>query len=302
MSVDTNFYPLGSCTMKYNPKRNERLAGAAGHGRPASLSARRHAAGDARNCSSSCRRCWPRSPGLPAVSLQPAAGAQGELTALLVAAAYFRDRRREADQGARARQRPRHQSGQRRAWPASRPSRSRATPTASSIWTTSSAKLDDQTAVFMITNPNTLGLFDRQIARDRRAGARARRAGLPRRREHERHPGHRAAGRFRRRHDALQPAQDVQRPARRRRPRRGADRGRAKCSAPYLPAPVVERDGDGYRLDYDRPQVDRPRAQLLRQRRRAGAGLLLHPHARARRAAKRVARTPCSMPTICSAA
>jgi len=27
MSIDTNFYPLGSCTMKYNPKRHERLAG-----------------------------------------------------------------------------------------------------------------------------------------------------------------------------------------------------------------------------------------------------------------------------------
>src|SRR5262245_7474502 len=30
MSIDTNFYPLGSCTMKYNPKRHERLAGLAG--------------------------------------------------------------------------------------------------------------------------------------------------------------------------------------------------------------------------------------------------------------------------------
>src|SRR3954453_17920111 len=30
MSIDSNFYPLGSCTMKYNPKRNERLAGLAG--------------------------------------------------------------------------------------------------------------------------------------------------------------------------------------------------------------------------------------------------------------------------------
>src|SRR4029079_9911093 len=32
MSIDSNFYPLGSCTMKYNPKRNERLAGLPGLG------------------------------------------------------------------------------------------------------------------------------------------------------------------------------------------------------------------------------------------------------------------------------
>ena len=61
-------------------------------------------------------------------------------------------------------------------------------------------------------------------------------------------------------------------------------------------------DGDSYRLDYDRPQVDRPRAQLLRQRRRAGAGLLLHPHARPGRAARRLPKTRCSTPTTCSAA
>ena len=41
-----------------------------------------------------------------------------------------------------------------------------------STWTTSHAKLDDQIAVFMITNPNTLGMFEPQDARDRRRGAR----------------------------------------------------------------------------------------------------------------------------------
>ena len=47
MSVDTHFYPLGSCTMKYNPKRHERLARLAGHRRPASLSNRARFAGHA---------------------------------------------------------------------------------------------------------------------------------------------------------------------------------------------------------------------------------------------------------------
>ncbi len=74
MSVDTHFYPLGSCTMKYNPKRNERLASAAGPAGPASLSARDRRCKGCSRCSTSCRRCWPRSAGLPAVSLQPAAG------------------------------------------------------------------------------------------------------------------------------------------------------------------------------------------------------------------------------------
>ena len=46
MAIDANFYPLGSCTMKYNPKRNERLAGLPGLG-AASLPGRRHASGTA---------------------------------------------------------------------------------------------------------------------------------------------------------------------------------------------------------------------------------------------------------------
>ncbi len=91
MSVDTHFYPLGSCTMKYNPKRNERLAGAAGHRRPAPAPARRDAARACCSCSTSCSSILAEIAGLAAVSLQPAAGAHGELTALLVAAAYFRD-------------------------------------------------------------------------------------------------------------------------------------------------------------------------------------------------------------------
>ena len=49
MSVDTHFYPLGSCTMKYNPERNERLASLPGFGRCASVSTRVDAARHARS-------------------------------------------------------------------------------------------------------------------------------------------------------------------------------------------------------------------------------------------------------------
>src|SRR5574341_849859 len=91
MSVDTNFYPLGSCTMKYNPKRHERLASLPGL-------ANLHPLQPDASCQGILEILWELQnilaeiAGLDTVSLQPAAGAQGELTALLVAAAYFRDR------------------------------------------------------------------------------------------------------------------------------------------------------------------------------------------------------------------
>ncbi len=91
MSVDTHFYPLGSCTMKYNPKRHERLARLPGigdvhpHQREADTQGLLGVLYD-------LQEMLGEIAGLPAVSLQPAAGAQGELTALLVASAYFQDR------------------------------------------------------------------------------------------------------------------------------------------------------------------------------------------------------------------
>src|SRR5262249_50814676 len=101
--------------------------------------------------------------GLDAVSLQPAAGAQGELTALLVAAAYFRDRKEQ-------RTRVLIPDSAHGTNPASAAlagfdavtvkSNARGLVAPDGL----RAKLDDRTAVFMITNPNTLGLFDDQIA------------------------------------------------------------------------------------------------------------------------------------------
>src|SRR3954466_5449872 len=91
MSIDSNFYPLGSCTMKYNPKRNERLAAMPG------LLAQ-HPYQDESTLQGllailyELQEMLAEIAGLDAVSLQPAAGAQGELTALLVAAASFRDK------------------------------------------------------------------------------------------------------------------------------------------------------------------------------------------------------------------
>jgi glycine dehydrogenase subunit 2 len=89
--VDTGFYPLGSCTMKYNPRLNEALAGrmeiADAHPEtPASASQ-----GLLRLLSDTERILCGLS-GMDRVSFQPAAGAHGELTGLLMIRAWLKDR------------------------------------------------------------------------------------------------------------------------------------------------------------------------------------------------------------------
>src|SRR5206468_3308692 len=91
MSIDTNFYPLGSCTMKYNPKRHERLASVPGLADLHPL-ADDDASQGMLQLLFEMQNYLMEISGLDAISLQPAAGAHGELTALYVAAAYFRDR------------------------------------------------------------------------------------------------------------------------------------------------------------------------------------------------------------------
>src|SRR3954453_22636149 len=161
-SIDTNFYPLGSCTMKYNPKRHERLAAVPGFAALHPLQEDDTTQGML-EILFEMQQFLAEISGLPAVSLQPAAGAQGELTALYVAAAYFRDK------------------GQTHRKKVLVPDSAHGTNPASAALagfdavTVKSngkglvdiedlkAKLGDTTAVFMITNPNTLGLFERQI-------------------------------------------------------------------------------------------------------------------------------------------
>jgi glycine dehydrogenase subunit 2 len=163
MSIDTNFYPLGSCTMKYNPKRHERLASL-----PGIVDVHPLQSDD--SCQGMLQLLWEMQnilaeiAGLDAVSLQPAAGAQGELTALLVAHAYFKDR------GAPERTRILIPDSAHGTNPASAAiagfdavtikSNGRGLVDLDDL----KAKLDPRSAVFMITNPNTLGLFDDQIA------------------------------------------------------------------------------------------------------------------------------------------
>jgi glycine dehydrogenase subunit 2 len=162
MSIDTNFYPLGSCTMKYNPKRHERLCAEPGL-------ADLHPLQTDETTQGMLALLWEMQnylaeiAGLHAVSLQPAAGAQGELAALLVASAYFKSK---------------GENRTRVLIPDSAHGTNPASAALAGFDTVSiksnarglvdlddlSAKLDARTAVFMITNPNTLGLFDDQIA------------------------------------------------------------------------------------------------------------------------------------------
>ena len=162
MSVDTHFYPLGSCTMKYNPKRNERLASLPGLVDVHPLQEDRSIPGVLQMLYE-LQGMLAEISGLPGVSLQPAAGAHGELTALFVAAAYFQDRG-ETERSVVLTADSAHGTN-----PASAQMAGFSTKTVKSgpdglvDIEDLKSKLNDQTAVFMLTNPNTLGLFDSQV-------------------------------------------------------------------------------------------------------------------------------------------
>ena len=89
--IDTGFYPLGSCTMKYNPRVNERARRAAGLRDLHPLQEEEGAQG-ALELMWRLQEILAEVTGLHAVSLQPAAGSQGELTGLMLVRAYFEDR------------------------------------------------------------------------------------------------------------------------------------------------------------------------------------------------------------------
>ena len=90
--VDTHFYPLGSCTMKYNPKLNEDMARLAGFLRLHPLTPEGASQG-ALKLMHDLGGMLAEVAGMDAVSLQPAAGAQGELAGVLMIRAYHASRR-----------------------------------------------------------------------------------------------------------------------------------------------------------------------------------------------------------------
>ncbi len=162
-AIDLGFYPLGSCTMKYNPKVNEWAASLPGLAESHPLDPDLLAQG-------SLELEWlltellKEISGFPALSLQPAAGAHGELTGLLMTRAYHRSRGDGATRSKVLVPDSAHGSN-----PASAtmvgytavtiPSNDRGGIDLGAL----QAALGEDTAALMITNPSTLGIFEDQI-------------------------------------------------------------------------------------------------------------------------------------------
>jgi glycine dehydrogenase subunit 2 len=159
--LDSGFYPLGSCTMKHNPRVNERIAALPGHARMHPLQSPGRAQG-ALELMWLLQQALAEICGLPHVSLQPSAGAHGELAGLLLTRAYHED------QGER-----RHKV----LTPDTAHGTNPATVTMAGYEVVKvasdkrggididdlRAKASDDVACLMLTNPNTLGLFDERI-------------------------------------------------------------------------------------------------------------------------------------------
>ena len=159
--LDSGFYPLGSCTMKHNPKLHERAAGLPGFARLHPLQSDAGAQG-ALELMYNLEGALSEITGMPHVCLQPSAGSQGELAGVLLTKAYHEDR------------------GEHRTKvlaPDTSHGTNPATITMAGYETVKVATnerggvdLDDlrekattDVACLMLTNPNTLGVFDENI-------------------------------------------------------------------------------------------------------------------------------------------
>jgi glycine dehydrogenase subunit 2 len=251
--IDTGFYPLGSCTMKHNPRVNERLVMLPGFKDLHPLQEDDGAQG-ALELMWRLQEILAEVCGLDAVSLQPAAGSQGELTGLTLMRAYFADR---------------SEAGERREIVV--PDTAHGTNPASvtmagyelvGVKTDARgnidvedlrAKVGSRTAGLMLTNPSTLGLFDERIEEIERifhgAGALMYYDGAN-----------------------LNAVCGISRPGDMgfdivhinlhktfSQPHGGGGPGGGPIAVramlePFLPVPAVGRDGDRFRLDYDRPK------------------------------------------------
>jgi len=160
--IDLGFYPLGSCTMKYNPKINEDIAALPGFARIHPLQPEETVQGALELIHRLCG-CLAEIAGMDAVSVAPVAGAQSEFAALLMVKAHFKAK------------------GEKQRTEVIIPDAAHGTNPASAalagydVITLPSgpdglvdvaalkARVSEKTACFMLTNPNTLGLFETHI-------------------------------------------------------------------------------------------------------------------------------------------
>src|SRR5881409_1682763 len=160
--IDLGLYPLGSCTMKYNPKINERMARLEGFAFAHPYSPAEMIQG-ALEVQKTLEDCFAEISGMDAVTLQPAAGAHGELTGILMVRAYHESRGNPR----RSILIPDSAHGTNPASAAiagyvveSVPSNKRGTIDIGAL----QKVVNDEVAAIMITNPNTLGIFESEIA------------------------------------------------------------------------------------------------------------------------------------------
>jgi len=250
--IDTGFYPLGSCTMKYNPRINERAVGLPGF-------ADLHPHQEDEGAQGALELMWRLQEmlaevvGLDAVTLQPAAGSQGELTGLTLMRAYFADRGEDRTEVVI----PDTAHGTNPA------SVAMAGYTLVRVKTDMRGNVDvddlrgkvgAHTAGLMLTNPSTLGLFEERISEIadifHSAGALLYYDGAN-----------------------LNAVCGISRPGDMgfdivhynlhktfSQPHGGGGPGGGPVAVrrdlePFLPVPIVVRDGDAFRFDHDRPKT-----------------------------------------------
>lgn len=162
--IETGFYPLGSCTMKYNPKINEKTAGLPGFAATHPMQPAETVPG---NFEILCRvqDILKELTGFHSVCLQPVAGAHGEMTCLMLMKQYH-DRRGDSKRDVILV--PDSAHGTNPASAARCGYRVRSIATRADGMTdldALAAALDDTVAGLMLTNPSTLGLFEKNITR-----------------------------------------------------------------------------------------------------------------------------------------
>jgi glycine dehydrogenase subunit 2 len=252
MSIDGCFYPLGSCTMKYNPKVNERTAALDGF-------KCLHPLQPEDTCQGALRVMYELGDylaeigGMDAVTLQPAAGALGELCGVMMIKAYHSSR---GDSARRVILVPDSAHGTNPATAAMAgfqirkvPSNERGTVDISAL----ESALGDDVAGMMLTNPNTLGIFESDVETICRMVHEA--GGLM---YGDGANMNAVLGRYRpgdvgfdAMHFNLHKTFST--------PHGGGGPGSGPVGVkshlePFLPVPVVIKDKDMYSLDYDRPQ------------------------------------------------
>jgi glycine dehydrogenase subunit 2 len=252
-SIDSVFYPLGSCTMKYNPRVNEDVARLPGIAHVHPLQPDSTVQGALR-IMFELQRLLAAITGFSAATLQPAAGAQGELAGMLMMRAYHLER------GEHQRRKvlvPDSAHGTNPATAAMAGFHSISIPSDADgnvDLAKLEAELDDTVVGLMLTNPNTLGLFERQLRQVTAAV-------------------HRVGGLVYGDGANLNAILGVVKPAEMgfdcvhinvhktfSTPHGSGGPGAGpvvvnQLLEPYLPAPLVVQDADGsYRLDFDRPR------------------------------------------------